>query len=100
MADWVECFDEAMQNAIMYGTGFIKVTTNGPEGITLSVVKPEDYRYVMEEPESKSQALTKKEAEDAWEESKGANNRLKAYNNLLDDKLWKKNKLRQYKENT
>jgi hypothetical protein len=46
------------------------------------------------------QALTKEEAEEAWEESKGAPDRLKAFYALLDDKLWKKNKLRQYKENT
>ena len=46
------------------------------------------------------QALTKEEAEEAWEESKGAPDRLQAYRDLLDDKLWKKNKLRQYKEKT
>jgi hypothetical protein len=47
----------------------------------------------------KPQALTKEETEEAWEESKGASDRLKAFYDLLDDKLWKKNKLRQYKEN-
>jgi len=45
--DWVEAFDEAMQNAVVYGTGFIKVTTNGPGGLTLSVVDPKDYRYIV-----------------------------------------------------
>ena len=44
--DWVEVFDEAMQNAVVYGTGFIKVTTNGPGGLQLSVVDPKDYRYI------------------------------------------------------
>jgi len=46
----------------------------------------------------KPQALTKKETEEAWEESKGASDRLKAFYASLDDKLWKKNKLRQYRE--
>jgi hypothetical protein len=32
------------------------------------------------------------------EESKGAPDRLKTFYALLDDKLWKKNKLKQYKE--
>ena len=45
--DWVEAFDEAMQNAVVYGTGFIKVTTNGPGGLQLSVVDPKDYRYIV-----------------------------------------------------
>lgn len=44
--DWVEVFDEAMHNAVVYGTGFIKVTTNGPGGLQLSVVDPKDYRYI------------------------------------------------------
>ena len=45
--DWVEAFDEAIQNAVVYGTGFIKVTTNGPGGLQLSVVDPKDYRYIV-----------------------------------------------------
>ena len=45
--DWVEAFDEAMHNAVVYGTGFIKVTTNGPGGLQLSVVDPKDYRYIV-----------------------------------------------------
>lgn len=44
--DWVEAFDEAYMNAVMHGTGFIKVTTNGPGGLQLSVVDPKDYRYL------------------------------------------------------
>jgi len=44
--DWVEVFDEAVHNAVVYGTGFIKVTTNGPGGLQLSVVDPKDYRYI------------------------------------------------------
>lgn len=43
-------------------------------------------------------ALTKQEVEDAWNESAGAKDRLKAFYAGLDDKLWRKNKLRQYKE--
>ena len=31
--DWVEAFDEAYMNAVIHGTGFIKVTTNGPGGL-------------------------------------------------------------------
>ena len=46
--DWVEAFDEAYMNAVMHGTGFIKVTTNGPGGLQLSVVDPKDYRYLMD----------------------------------------------------
>lgn len=45
--DWVEVFDEAMHNAVLWGTGFIKVTTNGPGGLQLSVVDPKDYRYIV-----------------------------------------------------
>ncbi len=48
----------------------------------------------------KPQALTKEETEEAWEESKNAPDRLKAFYDLLDDKLWKRNKLRRYKETT
>lgn len=44
--DWVEAFNEAYMNAVVYGTGFIKVTTNGPGGLQLSVVDPKDYRYL------------------------------------------------------
>lgn len=50
------------------------------------------------EREFKPQALTTEEVDAAWDESKGARDRLKAFYALLDDKLWKKNKLRQYKE--
>ena len=49
-ASWNEAFSGAIENALLHGTGFIKVTTNGPDGLTLSVVKPEEYRYVMEDP--------------------------------------------------
>ncbi len=55
---------------------------------------------MTEKPRPQPQALTKEEADAAWEESKGAPDRLQAYRDLLDDKLWKKNKLRQYKEKT
>lgn len=44
--DWVEAFDEAYLNAVTHGTGFIKVTTNGPGGLQLSVVDPMDYHYI------------------------------------------------------
>jgi len=46
--DWVASFDEAYHNAVIYGTGFIRVTANGPEGLNLSVVDPKDYFYLGE----------------------------------------------------
>ncbi len=46
--DWVASFDEAYHNAVVYGTGFIRVTANGPEGLNLSVVDPKDYFYLGE----------------------------------------------------
>lgn len=49
--DWVEVFDEAYMNAVVHGTGFIRMTTNGPGGLQLSVVDPKDYRYLMDVPE-------------------------------------------------
>ncbi len=100
---WLDAFEDALQNAVIHGTGFIKVTTNGPQGLELSVVKPEDYRYVMEDPPDrprKSQALTTEEVEEAWQASAGAKDRLKAFYDGMDDRLWRKNKLRQYKEDT
>jgi hypothetical protein len=48
--DWVDYFDQAYMNAVVHGTGFIKVSVNGPEGFNLSVVDPKDYRYLMEKP--------------------------------------------------
>lgn len=42
--------------------------------------------------------LTTEEVEQAMEQSKGAEDRLKRFYELLDDMLWKKNKLKQYKE--
>ena len=51
-----------------------------------------------EPPRREFQALTTKEVEEAWEESRGAKDRVKTFYALLDDKLWKKNKLKQYKE--
>ena len=47
--DWVRCFDEAYRNALVYGTGFIQVTTNSPKGLQLSVVAPEHYHYIRKE---------------------------------------------------
>ena len=44
------------------------------------------------------QALTTEEVNEAWKLSEGAKDRLKTYNATLDDMLWRKNKLRQYKE--
>lgn len=52
----------------------------------------------MDKPKKKFQALTTEEVEQAMEQSKGAPDRLKRFNELLDDMLWKKNKLKQYKE--
>ena len=64
--DWVASFDEAYHNAVIYGTGFIKVTANGPEGLNLSVVDPKDYRYLMEEPPSTWKGLTDEEKQEAY----------------------------------
>jgi hypothetical protein len=44
--DWVDYFDEAYKNALVYGTGFIKIIVNGPNGLEMSVVDPKDYRYI------------------------------------------------------
>ena len=44
--DWVSCFNKAYENALVHGTGFIKVTANSPKGLELSVVAPEDYHYI------------------------------------------------------
>jgi hypothetical protein len=52
----------------------------------------------MEAPKKEFQALTKEEVAQAMEQSKGAKDRLKTFYALLDDMLWKKNKLKQYKE--
>ena len=56
--DWVDYFDQAYYNAVVNGTGFIRVSVNGPEGLNLSVVDPKDYRYLMEEPPSTWVGLT------------------------------------------
>lgn len=48
--DWVGCFDEAYMNAVIHGTGFIRITANGPKGLEMSVVDPKDYRYLMDVP--------------------------------------------------
>ena len=59
--DWVDYFDQAYYNAVVHGTGFIRVSVNGPEGLSLSVVDPKDYRYLMEEPPSTWVGLTDEE---------------------------------------
>jgi hypothetical protein len=46
----------------------------------------------------KMQALTSEEVEQAMERSRGAPDRLKAFYGMLDDMLWKKNRLKHYKE--
>ncbi len=48
--DWVEVFDEAYMNAVIHGTGFIRIAANGPKGLEMSVVDPKDYRYLMDVP--------------------------------------------------
>jgi hypothetical protein len=53
---------------------------------------------MSDKPKKKFQALTTKEVEQAMEQSMGAPDKLKKFNELLDDMLWKKNKLKQYKE--
>lgn len=52
----------------------------------------------MEQPKKEFQALTTEEVKLAMELSKGGPGRVKRFNDLLDDMLWKKNKLKQYKE--
>jgi hypothetical protein len=44
------------------------------------------------------EALTDEEVAQAMEQSRGSPDRLKTFYALLDDMLWKKNKLKQYKE--
>jgi hypothetical protein len=63
--DWVDYFDQAYYNAVVHGTGFIKVSVNGPEGLNLSVVDPKDYRYLMEEPPSTWVGLADEEKQSA-----------------------------------
>ena len=58
----------------------------------------EALRARLAQPKRKWQGLTVEEVEQAMEQSKGAEDRLKKFYELLDDMLWKKNKLRQYKE--
>jgi hypothetical protein len=53
---------------------------------------------MTEKERRKFQALTPEEVEEAMAKSKGAKDRLKTFYALLDDALWKKNKLKQYKE--
>ena len=66
--DWVDYFDRAYHNAVIYGTGFIKVSVNGPEGLSLSVVEPKDYRYLMDEPPHRIwEGLTEDEANELWQ---------------------------------
>jgi hypothetical protein len=62
--DWVDYFDQAYYNAVVHGTGFIRISVNGPEGLNLSVVDPKDYRYLMEEPPSTWTGLTPEEEEE------------------------------------
>ena len=54
---------------------------------------------MTEEEGQRFKALTPEEVEEAMAKSKGAKDRLKTFYELLDDALWKKNKLKQYKEN-
>ena len=46
----------------------------------------------------KMQALTSEEVAQAMEQSRGSPDRLKTFYATLDDMLWKKNGLKQYKE--
>jgi hypothetical protein len=68
--DWVDYFDKAYYNAVVYGTGFIRVSVNGPEGLSLSVVDPKDYRYLMEEPPSTWVGLTDEEQSFVYDQVK------------------------------
>ena len=52
----------------------------------------------MKDEPKKFQTLTTEEVEQAMNQSKGSPDRLKTFYALLDDMLWKKNKLKQYKE--
>ena len=43
--DLARTYEEATHNALLYGTGFVKVALiNG--GLEVSVVDPRDYRYI------------------------------------------------------
>ena len=53
-------------NAVVHGTGFIRIATNGPKGLELSVVPIGDYRYIMEEPPQRTlESLTDEEIQKA-----------------------------------
>jgi hypothetical protein len=41
-----QTYEEACKNAVVYGTGFIRVSLNGPGGLEVSVVNPEDYQWL------------------------------------------------------
>lgn len=42
-------YDQAMRNAIIHGTGFVKIAMVDQE-IQVSVVAPEDYRHIDRQP--------------------------------------------------
>ena len=46
--DWEE---KLMQNTISHGTGFMRVSLNKSGGFDVDVIKPEDYRYCIKEPQ-------------------------------------------------
>lgn len=47
--EWIVRFYEAYHNAVVYGTGFIKLSIEAPKGLVVSVVDPEDYHYIRKE---------------------------------------------------
>lgn len=47
--EWIVRFYEAYHNAVVYGTGFIKLSIEAPKGLVVSVVDPEDYHYIQKE---------------------------------------------------
>lgn len=47
--EWMVRFYEAYHNAVVYGTGFIKLSIEPPKGLVVSVVSPDDYHYIKQE---------------------------------------------------
>ena len=46
MKDADELYEQLIKNTIMYGTGFMKMQMDPKEGLKLSIVPIEDYRYL------------------------------------------------------
>jgi hypothetical protein len=45
--DLAKTYEQACQNAIIHGTGFVRIAMTGNGRLELSVVDPEDYRFIQ-----------------------------------------------------